>query len=110
MWFEYLNSAACAALLLCMVPVAHLTDPRRHPGHVLMLLAIEFVFFLQIVAPWVPELPQVVWHTALMHTLQAGAVVVLRKRIWLVVRTELGRTLDGHPLRRAEDVRRMGAV
>lgn len=110
MWHEYLNSFACAVLLVSMLPVAVLVDPRRHPAYVLCMLAAEVAFLLQIVSPWLPGLPPVAWTTAALHAMQAVCVVVLRKRIWQLVRAELGEVPAPHPMRRAGDVMRGGGA
>lgn len=109
MWHEYLNSGACAFLLASMLPVAALIDPRRHPAYVLCMIAAEIVFLLQIVSPWLPGLPPVAWPTAILHTLQAACVLLLRKRIWLLVRAELGDVAVQHPVRRTTDLEQLAS-
>jgi hypothetical protein len=106
MWHEYLNSVACTVLLVSMLPVAVLADPRRHPVYVLLMLAAEIALVLQVVSPWLPGLPPVAWPTAILHGICAGCVVMLRKRIWQLVRAELGDAPAPHPMRRAADVMR----
>ncbi len=102
MWLEYVNSIACAVLLASMLPVAVIIDPRRNPYWVLLMLAVETVFCLQIIGPWT-WMPIVSWPTALLHTMQAGCVLMLRHRFMLFVRIQFEPPPAVHPVRRLTD-------
>lgn len=108
-WFEVLNSVACTLLLVAMLPLAFVVDPRRHPLHATIMVAAEIAFFLQIVTPMLSGMPPVVWQTAVLHTIQALCVLLFRRRLWQFARAELVALRAPHPMRRVSDVDRVAS-
>lgn len=102
MWFELLNSISCAVMLVIMLPLACIADPRRHPFLTLVMVCVEITFGLQVLDPWLRITAQmrqtdfahpqyIIWYTAILHAGMAFGVIGMRARIWAFVRAELAR-------------------
>ena len=100
---EFLNSAACAVLMLCTMPVATLMSNRGFWAQRLSLAVVDFALFLQVVNPWVGWVPSPVWSCVSLHVASAGMVLAWWPEVWLFVRTKFEPVESDAPKRRVSD-------
>jgi len=91
---EYVNSAACFALMLYSLPVAMAIGNRGLWWHRLTMIAVQIGLFLQMTTPWVGWLPIATWPAVYLNAAAAVMITVWWRRSWAFIKAFLGPEID----------------
>lgn len=101
---EYLNTVACAVLLLYCIPVANAVSVRHRPATAGVFMLVVICFALQIAYPFTELVPPIPWPATMLNVIAAIGLTAWRKDAWALVRAHLDvPDAQVHPLRRASD-------
>jgi len=91
---EFINSAACAVLLIYSLPVAMAVGNRGMWLQRLSMVAVQIGLFLQMTTSWVGWMPQATWTAVYLNVAAAVMITVWGKRAWIFVKGYLGPDID----------------
>lgn len=100
---EYLNSAACLALMLYSLPIAMTIGNRGLWLERLSICAVQFGLFLRMTNPWADWTAPATWTEVYLNVAAVILLTVWRRRVWIFVRSYLAPASELGQKRRRSD-------